>query len=108
MFSDQMRYTANMTQQLRRMVQFLSLLYVPAWLSAALPSDAPRNDLQLFQSLLRYREVDKAVANAALSVMRRHMAYLRPETVVLSLASSAVTDPEKRSHGNGSVVTAMR
>ena len=49
----------------------------------------------MFQSLLRYREVDKAVANAALSVMRRHMAYLRPETVVLSLASSAVTDPEK-------------
>ena len=79
------------------MVQFVSLLYVPAWLSAPLAADAPGNDLQLYQDLVRYRAIDKDVAQAALNVMRRHTAYLRPETVVFSLASDAVSEEDKAS-----------
>ncbi|KAF0308284.1 hypothetical protein FJT64_020479 [Amphibalanus amphitrite] len=45
--------------------------------------------------LNRFRDVDRPVADAALAVLRRHTAYLRPQTVVLSLASD-VADPGQR------------
>ena len=40
---------------------------------------------------------DKDVAQAALNVMCRYTAYLRPETVAFSLASDAVSDENKTS-----------
>ena len=95
LFANQLNYSETMKLQLQRMVQFISLLYVPAWLSAPLAANAPGNDLRLYQDLLRYQTVDKEVADAALAVMRRHMAYMRPETVVLSLTSEAVSAEEK-------------
>ena len=77
------------------MAQFFSLLYVTNWLCAPLAAKVPSNDLGLNKKLLRYRRVDEEVAQAALSTMRRHMAYLKPETVVLSLASKSVNAKEK-------------
>ena len=56
---------------------------------------APLNDLSIYNKLLRYKRVDKKVAHAALSTMRRHMAYMKPETVVLRLASKSVNAKEK-------------
>ena len=56
---------------------------------------APLNDLSIYNKLLRYKRVDKEVAHAALSTMRRHMAYMKPETVVLRLASKSVNAKEK-------------
>ena len=55
----------------------------------------PVNDLQLHHELLRYRTVDCEVADAALAVMNRHLWYLRPQTVVLSLCSEKLSAAEK-------------
>lgn len=95
MLSSQLGYSEEMVEKLQRMVQFTALFYVPAWLSAPLPAEAPKNDLALYQSLLRYRNIDKPVAKAALSKMGRHMGYLKPQLATLSLASSVVKDEEK-------------
>ena len=72
------------------------MLYVSAWLAAPLAADAAVNDLQLYQRLLKYRAVDEEVANASLAVIRRHLWYLRPQTVVFALFSDKVEDAVKQ------------
>ena len=42
-----------------------------------------------------YKQVDDEVARAAVKVIKRHLWYLAPETVVLALFSSKVSDVEK-------------
>ena len=61
-----------------------------------LAADAPLCDLQLYRDLQRFQDVDRPVADAVLAVLRRHTAYLRPETVVLSLASGAADADQRR------------
>ena len=39
--------------------------YVPQFLLASLGRDAPSNDLNLYTSLIHYREVDRELANIA-------------------------------------------
>ena len=45
--------------------------------------------MQLNWDLQWFQDVDRLVADTTLAVLRRHTAYLRPETAVLSLASGA-------------------
>lgn len=77
------------------MARFLALLYVPSWLSAPQPADAPANDAELVNRLQAYRQVDSDVACAALKVMRRHVWYLAPETAALALCSSRTSNEVK-------------
>ena len=60
-----------------------------------LAADAPLCDLQLYRDLQWFQDVDRPVADAMPAVLRRYTAYLRPETVVLSLASGAA-DADQR------------
>ena len=55
-------------------------------------------DLQLYRDLQKFQDVDRSVADVALAVLRRqcHTAYLRPETVVLSLASGAADTDQRQ------------
>lgn len=94
-FSRQMGYEGDLTEKLRRMVQFIILLYARAWLQAPLAGDAPANDLRLYRELVSYKRVDKSAAEAALRVLRRHVWYLRPQLVVFSLFSKETTLTEK-------------
>ncbi|KAF0299962.1 putative nuclease HARBI1 [Amphibalanus amphitrite] len=52
--------------------------------------------LQLYRDLQRFQAVDQPVADAALAVLRRHTAYLKPQTVVLSLASGTATADQRQ------------
>ncbi|KAG7165322.1 hypothetical protein Hamer_G007126 [Homarus americanus] len=96
MFSHQLELSSYLCVKLQRMAIFVSLLYTPAWLKSPVAEDAPVNDLQLHQELLRYRAVDCEVADAALAVASRHLWYLRPQTVVLSLCSEKLSAAEKK------------
>ena len=87
LFAGQLEYDSSVQERLRRVVTFIALIYARAWLTAPLAADAPIRDLELYRDLQRFRDVDRPVADAALAVLRRHTAYLRPQTVVLSLAS---------------------
>ncbi|KAG7168743.1 hypothetical protein Hamer_G027206 [Homarus americanus] len=96
MFSRQLELSSDLCVKLQRMAIFLSLLYTPAWLKSPVAEDAPVNDLQLHHELLRYRAVDCEVADAALAVASRHLWYLRPQTIVLSLCSEKLSAAEKK------------
>ena len=69
--------------------------YVPQFLLASLGRDAPINDLNLFQSLLQYREVDRELADSALETLSRHRWYLAEHVIPFALFSDNVTEEEK-------------
>ena len=51
--------------------------------------------LRFYWDLQWFQDVDRLVADTTLAVLHRHTAYLRPETMVLSLASGAA-DADQR------------
>ena len=53
------------------------------------------NDLHFVQQLLRYRAVDRDVADASLKVLRRHGWFLTQELSVFSGFSERVSAEEK-------------
>ena len=55
------------------MVAFLALLYAPAWLACPAAADAPVLDLALQQDLPCYQQVERDVADAAPTVLARHV-----------------------------------
>ena len=73
-----MKYSPEETEKLQGICRFISLLYVPAWLTAPLAAETAYNDLRLYQSLLHFRQVDEVVVEAALNKMHRHTSYLKP------------------------------
>ena len=90
MFSSQLELDLHLVARLRHVVQFLSLIDVPAWLANPLAADAPMNDLVLYQRLLQYKFTKKEIAAAALPVIRRHLWYPLPQTAVFALFSLSV------------------
>ena len=71
-FFRQLKYSPAETEKVQRICRFISLLYVPAWLTALLAAGAAYNDLRLYQYLLHFREVDEVVIKAALNQMRHN------------------------------------
>jgi hypothetical protein len=69
---------------------FIVHLYASWWFTCPQTSSAPWNDLQLYQNLLRYKEVNNLVASSALEALGRHKWYLTGELVIVSLFSEEV------------------
>ena len=88
----QLGYGKEMSEKLRRFVQFLCVIYASAWMTAPLTADAPQNDLLLIQTLQQYERLDGAVARACLKTLSGHLWYLCEETVSLALFGSASAD----------------
>ena len=56
---------------------------------------APANDLDLINKLIRYREVDYAMAKKVMHKLKNHLWYVVEEMVPLSLFSSTVSENAK-------------
>ena len=80
---------------LQRIVQFIILIYAKHFLTCALATEAPRNDLNFVYNLRKYRTIDALVADAALASTDRHHWYVVPQMVVLSLFDDGVPNQEK-------------
>jgi hypothetical protein len=85
-------------QQVRieRFVRFCIFVYVPWWMTAPMPSDAPHNDLMLLNSLIQFSAIDQQCAAAAQKAFSVHLWYLTQEMVPLSLFSCQVTSDMKQ------------
>ena len=77
--------TVPQIRKITRLVGFVVQLYARYFLSAPLSTAAPRHDLTMWYDLKRYRQYERAISDAALSSVRRHLWYLCPELVVLAL-----------------------
>ena len=67
-------------------------VYLPWWLTAPVAFGAPANDLELINKLLRYREVDYAMAKKVMGKLKNHLWYLVDKMVPLSLFSPIVSE----------------
>ena len=94
-FSSQLDLDDETIELLIRFCTFLTIIYIPHFLTSSIGCDAPVNDLRLFEQLFRFRTVDSQLADEALVLLRRHCWYLTPEVVVFSLFSGKVSNDEK-------------
>ena len=96
LFRHQLDLTQSELEQLKDICLFISLVYAKPWIQCCIPSNAPYNDLKLLKQLTRYSSINKRISENALSKFNDHLWYLGPETVVLSLFSSKVSDTDKQ------------
>ena len=78
-----------------RFGRYAVLYYIPDFLLSSSGRDAAFNDLQLYKALLKYREVDRELADSALDTFNRHLWYLAPQTVLFALFSNRVSEDQK-------------
>ena len=81
--------------QVERFLQFIMCEYLPWWLAAPMASGEPANDLDLINKLIRYCEVDHAMAKKVMHKLKSYLCYLVEEMVPLSLFSSTVSENMK-------------
>ena len=90
MWADQMNYDNETVSKLHRLVTFLVLFYVPAWLKCNIGADAAINNLNFLQSMLEYKPYDASVSTAAFQKLHKHNWNLTEENVIFSLCSQNI------------------
>jgi hypothetical protein len=75
---------------------FYAVLYVKAWFTSPLASEAAVNDLNFWKKLTCYKKVNRAIAEKALEKLQNHLWYLSPELVPMAMFSHQVSVEEKR------------
>ena len=84
--------------QVEEISTFVVILYVKAWFQSPLPTAAARNDLTFLVNMSKYRLVTKPkIAMDLMQSCYRHLWYLVPQTVVLALADSGLSNIQKES-----------
>ena len=76
---------------------FIVHIYCGWWFTCTSATLAPWVDLKLYKNLLDYRVINVDVAKSAILALKRHLWYLTPEIVFLSMFSAEVPTDE-RSH----------
>jgi len=96
LFRDQFKLTAAEQRHLAEFCMFASHIYVRAWISCPVTCDAAVNDLQLYKQIKQYASINQAVSEAAIKKLDRHLWYIGPELILLSLFSDKPSLEEKR------------
>ena len=89
-------------RNVQKMAHFVVFVYLRAWFSAPVLEAAATNDIRLFQSLQKYKSVDKKVSTITTTVLKkvstitttvlnRHTWYLTEEVIPLSLFDEDLT-----------------
>ena len=82
-------------ERVRRMTNFIIILYAKAWFQSPLASSSARHDLDFHCNVLRWREVEPVAAFKLLKGLRRHQWYTTPQMVTLALADTGLEDAER-------------
>ena len=84
--------------QLNKLEVFLKLViyvYLPWWITATVPASAPRHDLNLINSIIRFKEINQRAAKGALKGIGNHLWYFTEELLPLNLFSNNVSEDAK-------------
>lgn len=95
-FRDQFSLTQREEMSITSICIIIVRLYVKAWFSVPLASNAPYQDLNFLKDLIKYQSVDKYISEVAVKKMCGHLWYLSPETTVLSLFDLNVLTQKER------------
>ena len=96
MFRAQFVLTTREEKGLREVCIFAVRVYLKAWMTAPLASNAPYNDLQLLQSLINYSTIHPVIAKVASEKLANHLWYLSQDLIGLALFDSRVSVATKR------------
>lgn len=85
LFRDQFQLSHREKNSLRRICIFLARVYVRAWFLSSEAIKAPYHDFLFMQQLINYQDIDPEISKVTAKKFSKHLWYLVPETVVLSL-----------------------
>ena len=89
-------HVRHLMPKVRDMANFLVLIYCKWWLTCPFGVDAPFNDLNLIHTLYRYEIINAEISETAIRAFSRHLWFLVPEMIPLSLFSSRVSNTDKK------------
>lgn len=92
--------TLQQVSKVRDFVNFVTLIYSTWWITTNSMEDAPWNDLTLYQSLLKYKDVHPDISSSAIRAFQLHLWYLTAELVPLALWSNHVSEDARRDLAN--------
>ena len=72
-------------QKIDKMALFVVFVYLKSWFNAPSLTSAAENDLNLYKSLQKFKNVHKKVSSSTSTVLNRHTWYLTEELIPLSL-----------------------
>src|SRR6218665_3843428 len=73
MFCGEFKLTAKEESNLREICLFCVLIYIKAWITAAMPMAAPKNDLQILRALLKQENRHPAISKATSEKLANHL-----------------------------------
>ena len=89
-------YEEDKLELLERFCVYAVKFYIPFFLTANIGADAAITDLTLYKKLKKFSQVDKVLADDALTTLSRHLWFLAPTlTVLFSLVSEKLEDDDK-------------
>ena len=90
------RLTSRQLISLERMVLFILALYGKYFLQSSLTVAAPKLDMVFINNLNMFKNIDIGIANCVLHSVKRHLWYLTPELIPLSLFDKDVSIEAKQ------------
>ena len=72
-------------KKIQKMAQFVVFVYLKPWFNAPRITSAASNDLDLYSSLVKFRKLNKKVADKCCTVLKRHTWYLTEDLITFSL-----------------------
>ena len=90
------RLTSRQLISLERMVLFILALYRKYFLQSCLTVAAPKLDMVFINNLNMFKNIDIGIANCVLQSVKRHLWYLTPELIPLSLFDKDVSIEAKQ------------
>lgn len=91
MFKQQFKLTISEERGLRDICCFAVEIYVKFWFMAPSPNLAPRLDLQLLKSLVKYKENHEIIASTALKKFSNQLWYLSEKLIALAFFDENVS-----------------
>lgn len=89
--------TRQQVSKIRDFATFATLIYSHWWMTCSTVSDAPLNDLNLYQNLILYEKINPEISKSAIHAFKLHHWYLTEEMIPLALFSNQVSEELKRS-----------
>ena len=84
-YSDQYILEPEVMSKILECASFQSIIYCKYWFQCPIPVMAPLLDLQYYGKLLNWKQVSPVQAFNLTKLLRKHLWYLTPELVTLSL-----------------------
>ena len=72
-------------KKIQKMGLFVVFVYLKPWFTAPMIPSAAKNDLDLYNGLLKFKKIHTAVSKTTCSVLNRHTWYLTEELIPFSL-----------------------